>query len=66
MAQDQAVIDTVARKFQEFASGLPEQEQEALATWMTQRGGDEMQGYSAYWWREDGAYESYWRESANW
>jgi hypothetical protein len=55
---DQSTIDSVGKKFQEWASSLPANEQEAVAQWWSAR--DEVSGYSANWWQEPGAWSSSW------
>jgi len=61
---DQASIDSVGRKWQEWAQSLPGDEQEALAEWWSRSRGDEVQGFSANWWQEDNAWSNAW--SASW
>jgi hypothetical protein len=49
-------IEAVATKFQTWAETLPADEQAALASWMTQVGGPEIQGYAQQWYTAPDAY----------
>jgi hypothetical protein len=57
---DQETIDSVGKKFQEWAGGLPDGEQAALAEWWGKASGSDVQGYSANWWSGADAWSSAW------
>ncbi len=61
---DQGTINSVANKFQQWASGLSWEEQAAVAEWMTR--GQDVSGYSAEWWQGEGAWAEAWKGSWNW
>lgn len=57
---DQGTIDRVGQKFQDWAEGLPGDEQAALAEWLGRASGDEVQGFGTNWWQEENAWGSAW------
>jgi hypothetical protein len=57
--QDQATIDSVGKKFQDWAQSLAPAEQEVLAEWWSNR--SEVSGYAANWWAEPNAWQSTWQ-----
>lgn len=56
---------TVGEKFEQWARSLPEDEQEAVAEWMSRAGGDEVRGFGANWWQEENAWSGAWTASWN-
>jgi len=60
---DQATIDNLGSKLEQWARGLPGDEQEALAEWMSRAGGDEVRGFDANWWKEQNAWSNAWNAS---
>lgn len=54
---DQATIDSVGKKLQAWAGGLPEEEQAVLAEWMSKPNGDDVQGH---WWDGENAWANVW------
>lgn len=61
---DQETMDSVAGKFQQWASGLPEGEQAAVAEWLTR--GQDVEGYAWGWWQGQEAWADAWKGSWNW
>ena len=58
---DQEIINSVAGKFQTWASGSGKA---AITEWMT--GGQDVQGHSAEWWQGEGAWADTWKASWDW
>jgi hypothetical protein len=56
----------VGAKFQAWAESLSPSDQQVLAGWWQQLGRGEVEGYSAQWWTEPGAWSARWNESWNW
>ena len=57
---DQATIDSVGKKLQAWAGGLPEGEQAVLAEWLSKASGDDVQPYEANWWGGENAWSNAW------
>lgn len=57
---DQASIDSVGKKFEQWAQSLPEDEQAVVAEWMTRASGAEVQAYGANWWQSENAWSGAW------
>jgi len=61
---DQAMMDSVASKFQMWAESLSADEQETLASWLSSVGDQDVSGHSAgTWWQEPGAWSEAWASS---
>jgi hypothetical protein len=61
---DQAMIDTLASKFQAWAESLSADEQTALAEWIADLAGiDVAAHWEANWWQQPGAWSRTWTES---
>jgi hypothetical protein len=61
---DRSVIDSVAQKFEAWATSLGSDEQEALAEWMS-RNDDVTAHTNDIWWQDSGAWSRAWSESWN-
>ncbi len=63
---DQGTIETVAKKFQQWAETLAGDEQEALAEWMD-RGWNDVSAHRADpWWQEPKGWEKRWSAGWDW
>jgi hypothetical protein len=61
---DQGTIDSVASKFEAWASSLSAEEQKTLAEWWDGvRGNDVVAHTTTTWWQESGAWSRAWTES---
>lgn len=63
---DQATIDNLAEKFQQWAETLSGEEQATLAEWMDRLRGDVSAHRAGTWWDETGAWAEYWSQSWSW
>lgn len=63
---DQATIDNLAEKFQQWAETLSGEEQATLAEWMNRLRGDVSAHRADKWWDEPGAWAEYWSQSWSW
>ncbi len=63
----QQKIDEVGQKFAQWATSLPEEEQQVVADWMNRGSDHEVQGYSHAWWQNgESAWSAAWNESWAW
>ncbi len=64
---EEATIDNLAWKFEQWAKSLPEDEQATLAEWADRKRGGDVHAHGAdTWWKETGAWARWWSESWNW
>jgi hypothetical protein len=56
-------VNSMASKWQSWASTLTGDEQEALAEWWASNSGDDVKGYSAGWWNAPDAWANAWNDS---
>ena len=57
---DEATKRNVSQKFEAWARTLSEDEQGALAQWITNRSKDDVRGHTAAWWKQSNAWADAW------